>query len=755
MMSDMWEDHELEQQLYAKLKTPRKFDEIQGIFPETSRTLLQQCLDALEAAGRIMRNKKNYFAQIAHYGYLLGVFHATERGHGFVSILTEPGRAEPGKPQPDDFYIPVDKTGGAWHTDRVLVQPGNNKYVHGHKMASVVRVIERGCTELNGVVRMQGRAYIVQPSSTKYPAIAVHAQDLAGAQEGDLVSIAITSYGNGITLPQGEVIAHFGNSETMDAAIAAILHKNNVFDMFPAAVLDQAENIAPTVPADALAGRLDLRDKLIFTIDGDDAKDFDDAISLESLENGHWLLGVHIADVSHYVTPGSPLDVEAWKRGMSVYYPGHVVPMLPFALSNGICSLNPNVERLTFSALMEIDKDGRRRRTSFARAVICSKARMTYHKVNQILNGDAARCEEYASLVPTLANMNHLAHTLLQRRMERGALEMDIPEVEVVMDEHAQPVDLRYRERGESERLIEEFMLQANEAVAEYMCRRDYPTVYRIHEKPDPDKLRAFAQFARPFGYRIDPGNPSNTTQLQVVLNGAKSDPKQRVLPMLLLRSLARARYADQCVGHYGLQAKFYLHFTSPIRRYPDLVAHRMLQQALTEGTFTPANQTMCQDAAEQSTGREIAADTCERDIDKLYVALYMKQFIGEEFDGEVTGVQPFGIFVSLHNGCEGLVRLELLCDDYYEYDELHMELRGRHNNRCFTIGTPIRVKLMAASELTGLIDFAPVNITPSLPRRAPASDSYLSAGRRGARKTHPARRHTKGKGTFPKHHPK
>lgn len=747
----MLEDHELEQQLYTKLKTPRKFDEIQGLFPETSRAQLQQSLEALEAAGRIMRNKKNYFAQIGHYGCLLGVFHATERGHGFVSVL-----AEPGKPQPDDFYIPLDQTGGAWHMDRVLVQPGNSKYVNGHKSASVARVIERGCTELTGVVRLRGQAYLVQPSNAKYPAIAVRSQDLAGAQEGDLVSVAVTSYGNGVTLPQGTVMAHFGNSETIDAAVAAILHKNNVFDAFPAAVLDQAGNIAPTVPADAMAGRLDLRDKLIFTIDGDDAKDFDDAISLEPLENGHWLLGVHIADVSHYVTPGSPLDAEAWKRGTSVYYPGHVVPMLPVALSNGICSLNPHVDRLTFSALMEIDKDGRRHRTTFAKTVIRSRARMTYRNVNRILAGDAALCEEYAFLMPTLVNMNQLAHTYLQRRIERGALEMEIPEVEVVMDEHAQPVDVHYRERGESERLIEEFMLQANEAVAEYMCRRNYPTVYRIHEKPAPDKLRAFAQFARPFGYRIDPGNPGNTTQLQVILSGAKDDPRQRALPILLLRSLARARYADQCLGHYGLQAKFYLHFTSPIRRYPDLVAHRMLQQALTEGTFTPAEQEMCEEAAAQSTGREIAADTCERDIAKLYIALYMKQFIGEEFDGEVTGVQPFGLFVSLPNGCEGLIRLELLSDDYYEYDELHMELRGRHNNRRFTIGTPLPVKLLAASELTGLIDFAPASIpSPSIspasiasPRSRHTSDAplYWSASRRSSHKTHPARRRTKGK---------
>ena len=454
---------------------------------------------------------------------------------------------------------------------------------------------------------------------------------------------------------------------------------------------------------------------------------------------------MHIADVSHYVTPGSPLDQEAYRRGTSVYYPGHVVPMLPFALSHGICSLNPDVDRLTFSALMEVDKDGRRYGAKFAKSVIRSKARMTYNKVNRILAGDQTLREEYAYLIQTAEKMNDLAHALYKRRIERGALELDIPEAQIRVDENGQPVAIQFRDRGESEKLIEEFMLQANEAVAEYMCKRGQPTVYRVHENPDPEKLRVFAQFARPFGYRIDPSKPEDTFQFQTVLRGAKNDPRQRILPTLLLRSLARARYADECIGHYGLKAKFYLHFTSPIRRYPDLVAHRMLQKSLTGEAFTAADENWCEDAASQSTTREQAADNCERDIDKLYIAAYMKQFIGEEFDAEISGVQAFGVFAALENGCEGLIRIELLTGDYYQYDEQHMALTGRHTGKRFTIGTPIRVKLIAASEVTGQIDFAPAE--GALPvaevlAMAPEDEPGLSAPR-GNR----AQRRRQGKG--------
>lgn len=734
------QDNGLETRLLDLLAQPMRIDEIRRALPETGKNELKDALDSLIADGKVMKNKKNRFAVSAHYGCVAGTYLATERAFGFVT----PEVAE-GEPKPDDLFIPPNAGGGAWHGDRVLVKLTERKNGRGRREATVIRVLRRAGNELTGALVQRGNAYFVQPTSKKYPEIMVDRYSLGDARVGDRVAVSVSHYGDEKFMPQGVIQADLGEDGTMEASIAAILHENAVFDFFPDEVLRQADAIPQEVDPAALHGRLDLRDKLIFTIDGDDAKDFDDAVSLDRLDNGHYLLGVHIADVSHYVTPGSPLDQEAYRRGTSVYYPGHVVPMLPFALSHGICSLNPDVDRLTFSALMEVDKDGRRYGAKFAKSVIRSKARMTYNKVNKILAGDEALRGEYAFLVETAQEMNELAHALYKRRIERGALELDIPEAQITVDENGQPVAIQYRDRGESEKLIEEFMLQANEAVAEYMCKRGFPTVYRVHENPDPEKLRVFAQFARPFGYRIDPSKPEDTFQFQTVLRGAKNDPKQRILPTLLLRSLARARYADECIGHYGLKAKFYLHFTSPIRRYPDLVAHRMLQKALTGEAFTAADENWCEDAAAQSTTREQAADNCERDIDKLYIAAYMKQFIGEEFDAEVSGVQAFGVFAALENGCEGLIRIELLAGDYYQYDEQHMALVGRHTGKRFTIGTPIRVKLIAASEVTGQIDFAPAEgalPVAEIPAAAPEDDSGLSAPR-GNR----AQRRRQGKG--------
>ena len=734
------QDNGLETRLLDLLAQPMRIDEIRRALPETGKNELKDALDSLIADGKVMKNKKNRFAVSAHYGCVAGTYLATERAFGFVT----PDVAE-GEPKPDDLFIPPNAGGGAWHGDRVLVKLTERKNGRGRREATVIRVLRRAGNELTGALVQRGNAYFVQPTSKKYPEIMVDRHSLGDARVGDRVAVSVSHYGDEKIMPQGVIQADLGEDGTMEASIAAILHENAVFDFFPDEVLRQADAIPQEVDPAALHGRLDLRDKLIFTIDGDDAKDFDDAVSLDRLDNGHYLLGVHIADVSHYVTPGSPLDQEAYRRGTSVYYPGHVVPMLPFALSHGICSLNPDVDRLTFSALMEVDKDGRRYGAKFAKSVIRSKARMTYNKVNKILAGDEALRGEYAFLVETAQEMNELAHALYKRRIERGALELDIPEAQITVDETGRPVAIQYRDRGESEKLIEEFMLQANEAVAEYMCKRGFPTVYRVHENPDPEKLRVFAQFARPFGYRIDPSRPEDTFQFQTVLRGAKNDPRQRILPTLLLRSLARARYADECIGHYGLKAKFYLHFTSPIRRYPDLVAHRMLQKALTGEAFTAADENWCEDAAAQSTTREQAADNCERDIDKLYIAAYMKQFIGEEFDAEVSGVQAFGVFAALENGCEGLIRIELLAGDYYQYDEQHMALIGRHTGKRFTIGTPIRVKLIAASEVTGQIDFAPAEgalPVAEIPAAAPEDDSGLSAPR-GNR----AQRRRQGKG--------
>ena len=691
--------NELETKLYALLARPMRAEELKKYLPAYSKQQIRQALDQLTNEGKILKNKKNRYAHAEHYGCLTGVFQATERGYGFVTPETPDENG--------DVFIPPYATGKAWQGDRVLVHLTDSP--RGHKReGEVMRILSLCTDEVTGTVMQRGKTVFVRPASKKYPDLIIPKNRTLDARSGDRVAVKVMFRGDGRLSAQGAITQIFGRNGTMEASIAAILHENGITVPFPDEVLRQADACGDTVDPAEAARRMDLREKLIFTIDGDDARDFDDAVSLEPMENGHMLLGVHIADVSHYVTPGSPLDDEAYRRGTSVYYPGHVVPMLPVALSNGICSLNPDVDRLAFSAFLEVDKDGRCHKSQFAKTVIRSKARMTYRKMNEIFDGNEERRAEYAFLTETADRMHALSQAMRRRRMERGALDLDLPEAEILTDESGEPVEVSFRARGDAEKMIEEFMLAANEAVAAYMTHRNNPTVYRVHESPNPEKLRVFAQFARPFGYRVDASKPNDTAQLQAVLDGAKDDPHQRALPTLLLRSLARARYDAECLGHYGLQAKEYLHFTSPIRRYPDLVAHRMLFKAISGQQYTKSDWVFCEEAASQSTTREFAADTAERDIDKLYLAAYMEQFIGQDFDGEVSGVTSFGLFVSLKNAVEGLIRVEDLPGDDYEFDDQKMMLIGRRSRVRYTMGTPMRVRLTAASRVTGLIDFIP-----------------------------------------------
>lgn len=691
--------NELETRLYALLARPMRAEELKKYLPAYSKQQIRQALDQLTNEGKILKNKKNRYAHAEHYGCLTGVFQATERGYGFVTPETPDENG--------DVFIPPYATGKAWQGDRVLVHLTDSP--RGHKReGEVLRILSLCTDEVTGTVMQRGKTVFVRPASKKYPDLIIPKNRTLDARSGDRVAVKVMFRGDGRLSAQGAITQIFGRNGTMEASIAAILHENGITVPFPDEVLRQADACGDTVDPAEAARRMDLREKLIFTIDGDDARDFDDAVSLEPMENGHMLLGVHIADVSHYVTPGSPLDDEAYRRGTSVYYPGHVVPMLPVALSNGICSLNPDVDRLAFSAFLEVDKDGRCHKSQFAKTVIRSKARMTYRKMNEIFDGNEERRAEYAFLTATADRMHTLSQAMRRRRMERGALDLDLPEAEILTDESGEPVEVSFRARGDAEKMIEEFMLAANEAVAAYMTHRNNPTVYRVHESPDPEKLRVFAQFARPFGYRVDASKPNDTAQLQAVLDGAKDDPRQRALPTLLLRSLARARYDAECLGHYGLQAKEYLHFTSPIRRYPDLVAHRMLFKSISGQQYTKSDWVFCEEAASQSTTREFAADTAERDIDKLYLAAYMEQFIGQDFDGEVSGVTSFGLFVSLKNAVEGLIRVEDLPGDDYEFDDQKMMLIGRRSRVRYTMGTPMRVRLTAASRVTGLIDFIP-----------------------------------------------
>lgn len=664
---------------------------------------LVRVLAELVDEGSLMRARSNRYGRPEAFGCLAGTYCATGRGYAFV-------RPESGKGE--DIFIPPHRGKDAWHGDRVLVRVRQDAHRGGQSdkpnrcEGEVLRILSQTRDDVTGCIVMRGKMTMFRDDSGKLPEIVISKKHIGDAHPGDRVAVKVLFRGNEKFLPQGVVTRVFGSGLTRDAAAAAILYEHDISAPFPQDAMEQAEHIPLFVQEKDWVGRLDLRSQKLFTIDGDTAKDFDDAVSLETLPNGHYRLGVHIADVSYYVTPDSPLDKEAFKRGTSVYYADQVIPMLPLPLSNGICSLNPGVNRLAFSAFIELGKDGMRYSADFHRSVICSYARLTYAQVNRMLAGDWKERNLRQDIAPVLDEMNALAKTLHDRRMQRGALELNIPEPVILCDRNGDPTGVEKRGRGDAERLIEEFMLIANEAVAEALFRHQMPAVYRVHEDPDLDKLRAFATQARLFGYRLREKDLTDTHQLQRILDQTAGNPEQQALPTMLLRSLARARYSPECLGHYGLAAKYYLHFTSPIRRYPDLVVHRMLTRMLAGDQGSRELTALCEQAALQSTERELAADAAEREIEKLYMADYISQYIGHTFDGYISNITNFGVYVQLDNMIEGMVRLDTMKNDWFEFNPERITLFGKHTGQNYHLGMPVNVTLVNASATTGLIDF-------------------------------------------------
>lgn len=705
-MNTAYDDMTLERAILELSDEPQTPDQLlrqlsrHGI--KSNRKEIQDVLSSLVERALLMRAKGSRYARPEYFGCFTGTFCGTGRSYSFVA--PDAGG--------EDIFIPPHRDGGAWNGDRVLAHylenPGHRRGARGRDItrreAEVYRVLEEKHDELVGSLALRGKMVVFRADNGKYPDVVIGKKHLHDAHPGDRVAVQVVFRGGDKYLPQGVVTRTFGTADSMESSIAAILHENDIVDEFPAEVLMEANQISQTVEEADREGRLDLRDLTLFTIDGDSAKDFDDAVSLEPQPNGTFRVGIHIADVSYYVRPGTPLNAEAFRRGTSVYYPGHVVPMLPFALSNGICSLNPDVDRLAFSVFVDLASDGTRRAVSFYRSVIRSDARLTYNQVNLALADQPSKVP--ASLIPTLKQMNRLAHTLHALRLVRGALELNIPECEIECDEHGGVSAVSQRDRGDAEHLIEEFMLLANEAVAEHLFKQSSACVYRVHESPDPVKLQEFARQARLFGFRLRDAELNDTCALQEVLKQSEGKDFQYALSTLLLRSMARARYAPDNLGHYGLAAKYYLHFTSPIRRYPDLVVHRMLAQQLNGQQSTSDDRTFCSEASIQSSDREVAADNAERQISKLYQALYLSQFIGEQFSGYVSGVTNFGIFVCLDNLIEGLVRLDSMQNDWFEYDPDRMILVGKRTGQRYYLGRRVRIAVVNASPTSGQIDF-------------------------------------------------
>lgn len=545
---------------------------------------------------------------------------------------------------------------------------------------------------------------------------------------------------------------HSYKRPTRESATRAILEEQHIYTEFSKEVLEAAEKIPDHVRPSDCKDRTDLREWLTFTIDGDQSKDFDDAVSLTKNEDGTVTLGVHIADVGYYVKQGSLLDLEAYDRGTSVYFADRVAPMLPPALSNGICSLNPGVDRLTLSCIMKVDGEGKVVEYELLRSVICSKERMTYNHCNLLLAGEADMelSFRYAHILPVLRDLAALDEKLKAKRRRRGALELETMEREIFCDEHGRPVDVVQKGAGRSEGIIESMMLLANETVARHLHQNHLPAVYRIHEAPSEAKLAALKQVITPLGYTLKGGDHGSFVKL---LRKSKGTPHQSIVNLLVLRAMMKAAYDPENRGHFGLAAEYYCHFTSPIRRYPDLMVNRVLTAELT-GTATETKlkrlENFCKSAAVQSSEREVAAMTAEREIEKLYLAEYMEDRVGECYTAAVSGVAGFGLFVALPNGVEGLVPVRALPDDFYLHDEARMALVGERTGQTYTFGMELQVVCVAADGGTGRVDFLlldedgepilPREHTPSGLKREPSHPK----GKRKSPKAHIRRGATK-----------
>lgn len=689
---------ELEYQILALFENntkPMSREEIIRSLSDTAEASeLSAALLEMERSCLLMSGNREKLAPPARFGYAAGTYWASGRGFGF--LMPDDGTG--------DYFIPPRKDGGAWHKDRVLAKLESRQAENGRPEAAVTKIIRRGIDSLQGKLFRGKKSAYMLPDNSRYPKITIPVSKLHGARNGDKVSAAITSYGGrkGIS---GSVERIFGKDGSRETQTAAILHNLEVSTEFSPAAMEQAKSISQE--ANDLDGRLDLRDRLIFTIDGEDAKDLDDAVSLEQKVDGTVTLGVHIADVSHYVRSGDPLDQDAFLRGTSIYYADQVIPMLPVELSNGICSLNPQVDRLCMTVFMTFEPDGKQIKKSIHKSVIRSKYRMTYQACNALLaESDSELADQYAELLPCLREMARLADVLADKRRSRGSLDLFTLESHIICDESGSPVDILPRERGDSQEIIEQFMISANETVAKYMLEK--PMVYRVHEEPSAVKMEAFSEVARTFGYQLP--KEVDAYALQKILKQAESKPEQPLINAMLLRSMMKARYSPVNAGHYGLALSHYCHFTSPIRRYPDLAVHRLLKQFLAGQLENQEREEEARyfaaGAAEQSSRRERAAQEAEREIEKLYMAEYMQQYVGASFDGTVSGVQRFGLFVTLSNTVEGFVPIETMTEGDYIFDEQSMSLISRSLGKAYKFGALVSVLVAAADPGTGQITF-------------------------------------------------
>lgn len=689
------------------------FDEIAkilGLVRGFDKQALASALNELVREDRLVFTKRNKYTLPDNVGAIKAVIMAHPNGFGFARPVDGEG---------DDVFVAERDLNGATQGDTVLVKVTNKdknkgyrtkgqKRAHGKRQGQVIKILDRGYKTIVGYYQATAGGGIVIPDDARFSdSIFVQAGKTGGAENKTKVVLKITEYPSRTRMAQGEIVEVLGDPKDFKVTTLSIIRSFGLIEEYPAPVLKEAEEVNVPVTEEQIKGRKDFRNDLTITIDGEDARDFDDAISLR-MDKDEYVLSVHIADVANYVKEGGAIDKEAFRRGTSVYFPDYVLPMLPKVLSNGICSLNPNEDRLALSVVMRFDKNGNIKDYNICEGVIRSNYRMTYTEVTKIFEGDKELKQKYVEVIPMLDKMAELAKLLLKRRNVAGQLDFDLPEAQINVDSEGKITEIYKKPRNLSDRLIEQFMVITNEVVARHCSHLNLPFVYRVHETPTPERVMAFKAFIASFGLRLHAGNegsePKDFQKLLLEIGGSQySQPISKVM----LRSMQKARYAPENLGHFGLALKDYCHFTSPIRRYPDLTIHRiikyMLHNELTANKLKVLEKYVIE-ASEQSSVTERNADEAERAVDDLKKAEYMSDKIGEVFEGNISGVTESGIFVELDNTVEGYIYKEYLPEDRYIYDERRYMLVGKRNR--FMLGDRVTIRVSNVDMNTRHIDF-------------------------------------------------
>ncbi len=655
-------------------------------------------LRELEDSYEIYRSNKNRYMLLENSNLRKGILRMNKKGFGFVEVSGEE----------EDIFIAPDNINKALNNDTVIVEI-LNKNSGEKREGRIVKTLERDLSTIVGEIYFKkDKGYIIPDDKKLDIQLEIDRDKSHGAVDGHKVVVKIL---RNITKNRykGEVVRIIGHKNDPGVDILSIVCKYEINDTFPEEVIEELDSIPEEVREQDKKGRKDLTDVTIFTIDGDDTKDIDDAISVEKLKNGNYKLGVHIADVSYYVKEGSPLDKEAMDRGTSVYLVDRVIPMLPHKLSNGICSLNPGVERLAISCVMEIDNNGKTVDYEIFPSIIKSRLQMTYKKVNQVIEKNEIP-EGYEPFVNDLKLMDELSQIIRKAKINRGYIDFDVDEAKIIVDENCHPTDIVLRNRGRGENLIEDFMIQANECVATHIFYMDLPFIYRVHEYPKEEKIRDFISFVQSLGYTVKFNTKDISPKaIQNLINQLKDKKEFKVLSSLLLRNMQKAIYLPQNLGHYGLASKCYTHFTSPIRRYPDTTVHRLLRTYLFNDDMSNQTINKWQEKlvyiAENSSFKERESVECEREVEDMKMAEYMEDHIGEEYKGIISGVTNFGMFIQLDNLVEGLIHVNDM-KDYFSFDEATQSLIGERTKEKFTLGDEVLIKVKAASKEAKTIDF-------------------------------------------------